>query len=132
MFLGTVLNFIHLILLFSPVMLFFIPRFFIREYGFLFKFYFLVMILIPIHWVFLDDQCLFTLLTIDSGSLRNAETTSQFSEVYLKWLYKPIMESIGWKWDSKGLSKMVNLHWAFNFLLLWYFNFYFAPKELYC
>ena len=129
---AELLNIFHFIALFSPVLLFFIPRALIRRYRYLFKYYFLIMILVPVHWVFFDGKCIFSMITANAGGLKNTETTAMFSEVYMKWLYKPIMNLIGWKWDSKGLNKMVNLHWVFNFLLLWYFNFYFASGELYC
>lgn len=40
------------------------------------------------------------------------------------------MNIIGWKWDSEGLDKMVNLHWGINFILLWYFLFYIGKDKL--
>lgn len=115
------LNFIHLILLFSPVIIYYIP---IKYLSGIFKYIFLILILIPIHWDFLDGKCLFTLFTEQQGGLIEAETTSGFSEEYLEWLYRPIMKLIGWKWNSKDLNKMVNLHWLLNFVLLWYFLFF--------
>ena len=86
--------------------------------------------MVPIHWAFFNGKCIFTMLTLKTGSLNNTKTDSHFSEVYLKWLYKPIMDLIGWRWDSKGIIKMVNLHWVINFGLLWYFTFYYARKQL--
>ena len=115
------LNFIHLILLFSPVIIYYIP---IKYLSGIFKYIFLILILIPIHWDFLDGKCLFTLFTEQQGGLIEAETTSGFSEEYLEWLYRPIMKLIGWKWNSEDLNKMVNLHWLVNFVLLWYFLFF--------
>lgn len=115
------LNLLHFILLFSPILIFFIPIKYLSGY---FKYLFLILILIPIHWVFLDDKCIFTIFTEQQGGLVEAETTSGFSEEYLEWLYRPIMNIIGWPWNNKGLSKMVNLHWLINFVLLWYFLFF--------
>lgn len=115
------LNFIHLILLFSPIIIYYIP---VKYLSGIFKYIFLILILIPIHWDFLDGKCLFTLFTEQQGGLVEAETTSGFSEEYLEWLYRPIMKIIGWKWNSKDLNKMVNLHWLVNFVLLWYFLFF--------
>lgn len=117
----NLLNFIHLILLFSPVIIYYIP---VKYLSGIFKYVFLILILIPIHWDFLDGKCLFTLFTEQQGGLIEAETTSGFSEEYLEWLYRPIMKLIGWKWNSKDLNKMVNLHWLVNFVLLWYFLFF--------
>ena len=90
----------------------------------------MILILIPIHWVFFDNQCLFTLASKEAGNMRNTETTSGFSEKYMKWLYKPIMDFIGWEWNSVGLDKMVNLHWGINFFLLWYFLFFIGKCKL--
>ena len=115
------LNILHFILLFSPILIFFIPIKYLSGY---FKYLFLILILIPIHWVFLDDKCIFTIFTEQQGGLVEAETTSGFSEEYLEWLYRPIMNVIGWPWNNKGLAKMVNLHWLLNFVLLWYFLFF--------
>lgn len=128
--LGLILNIIHLVMLFSPIWLFLIPLLLIKNYSNAFKIYLLIMLLVPIHWVFFDGKCIFTMLTRKTGALGNTKTKSRFSEVYLKWLYKPIMNIIGWKWDNKGLGKMVSLHWVLNFILLWYFAFYYARKQL--
>ena len=61
----------------------------------------------------------------EMGDLQDTETTSGFSEANLKWLYEPIMRLFGWKWDSRGLDKMVTLHWIVNIILIWYFCFYY-------
>ena len=117
----NILNFIHLILVFLPIFIYFIPLKYIAKS---FKYLFLVLILIPIHWEFLDGKCLFTIITESQGGLVDSETNSSFSEIYLEWLYRPIMDIIGWPWNNKGLNKMVNLHWLINFILIWYFLFF--------
>tara|TARA_B100000123_G_C25399218_1_gene283596 strand:+ start:61 stop:444 length:384 start_codon:yes stop_codon:yes gene_type:complete len=122
-----ILAIIHLALIFLPIAVFFTPLSYIRKS---FKYLFLILILIPIHWVFFDNQCLFTLASKEAGNMRNTETTSGFSEKYMKWLYKPIMDFIGWEWNSVGLDKMVNLHWGINFFLLWYFLFFIGKCKL--
>lgn len=127
---GFILNIIHFVMLFSPIWLFLVPLRLIKRYRNIFMIYFLIMLMVPIHWAFFDGKCIFTMLTLKTGSLNNTKTDSHFSEVYLKWLYKPIMDLIGWRWDSKGIIKMVNLHWVINFGLLWYFTFYYARKQL--
>ena len=127
---GFILNIIHFVMLFSPIWLFLVPLRLIKRYRNIFMIYFLIMLMVPIHGPFFDGKCIFTMLTLKTGSLNNTKTDSHFSEVYLKWLYKPIMDLIGWRWDSKGIIKMVNLHWVINFGLLWYFTFYYARKQL--
>ena len=128
--LGLILNIIHLVMLFSPIWLFLVPLGLIKKYKNIFLIYFLIMLLVPIHWIFFDNRCIFTIITMKAGALNNTKTDSGFSEVYLRWLYKPIMNIIGWKWNNKGVAKMVNLHWVLNFILLWYFAFFYARKQL--
>ena len=128
--LGLILNIIHLVMLFSPIWVFLVPLGLIKKHRNIYLIYFLIMLLVPIHWVFFDNRCIFTMITMKTGALNNTETDSNFSEVYLKWLYKPIMNVIGWKWNNKGVAKMVNLHWVLNFILLWYFAFFYARKQL--
>ena len=122
-----VLNILHLIFVFFPIFIYLIPINYIKKS---FKYIFLILILTPMHWVFLENQCLITTITKHLGNLKNTETKSGFSEKYLKWLYEPVMNIIGWKWNDSGLDKMVNLHWIFNFILLWYFLFFVGRKEL--
>lgn len=40
----------------------------------------------PIHWLFLDNRCLFTLASQKMGNLQETETTSAFSEKYINLL----------------------------------------------
>ena len=122
-----ILNILHLFILFLPVIIYFIPIIYTKKY---FKFLFLLLILVPIHWLFFDNNCILTIISKDIGNMRNTETSSGFSEKYLKWLYKPIMNLIGWKWDESGINKMVNLHWGINNILIWYYLFYVGKEKL--
>jgi hypothetical protein len=124
---STILSLIHLVFIFIPVIIYFLPVKYLRS---IFKYILLIFILIPLHWEFLDNNCGLTLLTNYFDNLNNVETNSRFSEKYMKWLYKPIMNLLGWEWNNKGISKMVNLHFAVNFLLLWYYLFFVAGCEL--
>lgn len=124
---SDILNFLHLILLFLPVIIYFIPLDWFKN---IFKWGFLILILIPIHWVFFDDQCSFTLFTKSFNKEVNKDNTRGFSETYLEWFYKPIVKIIGWEWDDNGIDKVVNLHWGINFFLLWYFLFFVGKHQL--
>ena len=125
---NNVLNFIHILGHLVPIVIFLFNPInsilgrIIKKYA---KFILLVMVLVPLHWVFIDDQCFLTILTKNTGDFKESETTSPFSEKYLQWLYKPIMDTFKWEWNSKGLDKMVTLHSIFNILLVWYYTFYF-------
>ena len=116
------LDLLHILFLFIPIVIFLVNQKYISNYK---KYILLIIALVPLHWVFLDDHCVLTLLSKKMGNYNNSETTSQFSERYLKWIYLPIMKSLGWTWNSDDLEKMVSLHWILNILLVWYNTFFF-------
>ena len=118
-----ILNFCHFLILFVPIVIFFIPRDLIRPYA---KFVLLLMIMVPLHWVFVDNYCIFTKLSMSLGDYSDSKTDSGFSENNLKWLYYPIMRLFGWEWNDSGLDKMVTLHWIINIFIVWYFCFYYV------
>ena len=122
MLLKSILNIFHLILLFLPILVFIIPMTYVIPW---YKYYVLIALLTPLHWKFLNDECISTVITKKMGDFSNTRTTSAFSETYLKWLYFPVMKNIfKLKWNNDGISKMVYIHWIFNFILIWYFTFY--------
>ena len=124
---ADILNFLHLIFVFIPVIIYFLPIKYLRS---IFKYILLIFILTPIHWVFFEDQCIFTMFTKKFEDSNNTVTTSGFSEGYMSWFYKPITELLGLGWDDKGISKVVNLHYVINFILLWYYLFFVGGYEL--
>ena len=119
-----IINIFHIIFLFSPILIYAIPPVYLKPYM---KWFLLIVILTPIHWKFFDNRCILTILSKKLfNSYQNTETDSEFSETNLKWLYKPIMNIIGWEWNDTGLDKMVYLHWTINILLVWFYTFYYA------
>ena len=120
-------NVLHMIFLFSPIIIFFIDKKWIKGW---FKFLVLIMILTPLHWRFFDGECISTVITKKTGDFRETETTSSFSEKYLKWLYKPLMTYVfNLEWNNDGIGKMIHVHWILNFILIWYFIFFrYCPK----
>lgn len=119
----VLLNLIHLVGLFIPIYIYFVPTKYFKK---IFKYIFLVFILIPIHWIFFNNQCVLTILTKKVGDNKMKEN---FSETYLKWLYHPFMKLVGWHW-TKDLKKMIYLHHGINFVLLWYYIFFVAKCKL--
>lgn len=117
--LTQILDLIHGLIIFIPIVIFFIPKLSFHKYILLF------MALLPLHWVYFEDYCVLTKISQKYGGIQNTETTSGFSETYLKWLYEPIMNIFGWKWDSIGLDKIVTLHWIINIILVWYYSFFY-------
>ena len=119
---SELLDLVHILILFIPIAIFLVNQ---KKLSIFKKYILLIIVLIPLHWVFLDNHCAITLLSKKMGNYKNSETTSQFSERYLKWIYLPIMKSLGWTWNSDDLEKMVSLHWIFNIILVWYNTFFF-------
>ena len=117
---SKLLNMLHGLIILIPIVIYVLP-YKLKHHHFILLF----TALIPLHWVFFEDYCIFTLWSKKYGDMQNIETTSGFSETYLKWLYKPIMDLFGWPWNSKGLDKMVTLHWIINIILVWYYSFFY-------
>jgi len=122
-------NYLHLFIVMIPFLLYLrVPEIGSRLY-YTYIFIILMMMLVPLHWVFFDDQCIFTTVSKKLGDYKQTGTTSAFSETNLKWIYKPIMDFFGWEWNTQGLDKMVNLHWMINFVLIWYYIFFRLHKR---
>ena len=117
---NSILNSIHLIIIVLPILIFISKKYKNQS-----KFLLLITMLVPMHWVFFDNQCISTVISKRLGDFSDTTTNSAFTEVYFKWLYKPIMNVIGLQWNNKGISKMVHLHWIVNNLLVWYYTFYY-------
>lgn len=120
--LTKILDLIHLFIILIPFLIYFIPIKYVNKN---YKYLFLVLILIPLHWKLFDDSCLLSLITKKTGGLQDTQTTSPFTEQYLKWFYEPIMKVIGWDWEDDNIEKMVNLQWIVIFMLSWYYVFFY-------
>lgn len=116
----NVIDCIHLIFLFYPICLFIIPSCLL--YGF--KLMFLLHILTPLHWIFLEDKCILTNLSNNKNLEIHKKTNSYFSEEYLWWLYDPICYILNYKKTSNSYAKVVNIHLGINFILFWYYTFF--------
>ena len=118
--LNIFLDSIHLLFVFTPVLIYLSKKY--KNYA---KFLLLLVMIVPMHWVFFDGQCVLTVLSKKLGYFSETTTNSAFTEVYLKWLYKPIMVMIGLQWNNDGINKMGHLHAIINYLLVWYYTFYY-------
>ena len=117
------LNSLHVFFALIPVLIFFIPIRFVKFYA---HWLLLGAIMVPLHWVFTDNQCLLTMISKRLGDYKDSKTNSEFTERNLKWIYLPIMRVFDWKWDNDGLQKMSTFHWGMNILFIWYYSFYFT------
>ena len=128
MVLGTILNILHVqIAVLSLYILLVEPE----KYRSTIKYIILLLLSIPLHWKFFDNRCIITILTEKCGSLNDSETEKcAFSEKYLRWLYKPIINSIdGIEWNDDGIDKMNYGTWIIVFIAIWYYIFFIYCKK---
>ena len=120
MILSKLLDIFHLILLFHPIIVILFFNYF-KQY---LPFILLISVIVPLHWIFYNNECILTNISKKLGAYQDSETNSEFSETNLQWLYKPIMKVLQFEWNSEGLNKMVHLHWFINFVVIWYLQNY--------
>jgi hypothetical protein len=114
---GIILNIIHFIIIFVPMLIYFIPNKYIFSYV---KYFYLILTLIPVQWVLLNDKCILSIISKNDGALEE----DSFSDVYLKWLYEPILVLFDQDWNKKeNRDKMVHLHYGLNVILMWIYIF---------
>ena len=122
MLISKILNSLHLLLIFFPITIFFVSKKLVRSW---FKYIVLIILLTPIHWRFLDGECILTIIARKLGAFKETNTTSGFSETYFRWWMEPLMKHVfNWKWNNDGIGKMVHILWGFNFILIWYYIFF--------
>ena len=78
----------------------------------------------PLHWIFLDDQCILTKVSKNKKLEENKKTNSLFSEQYLWWLYDPLCYLLNYEKNNLSYAKIVNLHIGFNLITMWYYTFF--------
>ena len=111
---------IHLIFLLYPFSIIILPRFLLLGY----EYVFLMQMLTPLHWIFLEDQCLLTKVSKNKKLEVNKKTNSYFSEQYLWWLYDPMCKIIGYEKNSHSYAKVINIHLGINLIIMWYYTFF--------
>jgi len=126
---AVVVNGFHLAMLFFPVFIYAIPPAMTVPW---FKYVFLLMILIPLHWPLFDNKCALTVLSMKMGWLEDTGSDNAFSEAYLRWLYEPLLTLCGLGWTQTNIDKAVYVHWIVNFVLLWYYLCFRAGRATFC
>ena len=116
------LNTLHLIFLFLPFIFLVIPKRYLRKQALLVKIISLIVFLTPLHWRFLNNQCLLSVMSIKMGNKNyNTTTDAPFTRENLGPLYKPIMSLFGLKWESEDdLDLITSVHWVINYIITWY------------
>jgi len=117
-----IVDVLHMILLFFPILVYFIPISIVRDKLFKTVLIFIVLLFwcIPPHWVLFDNTCICTNV---SNALSDNTRYISFSEEYLNWLYVPIADRL---FTKNKMDKVVALHWTINHILMWYYVFYIA------
>lgn len=117
-----VLNFIHIVVIFFPYVLFCLSNNIINKYfkPYL-KYILLIYILIPLHWPFFDNKCIFTKISMMFGDYSDAKTNAQFSEQNIMWIINPILYIFGWDLNNNGMKKVLTLLAFVNILIIWMF-----------
>ena len=120
--LALFLDMLHLLLVFFPIIIFFIPR--NKPLMFrLIKYSILILLLTPVHWPLTNNKCVLSIASKNLGGMQNTQTDSMFSEKYMMWLYGPMLKLIGERKNNRGLNKVIAIHWMFNFTLIWIYIF---------
>jgi hypothetical protein len=116
------LNTIHILFICIPFILIFISRTLLRKHSLMIKIITLLILLTPLHWRFLKNQCSLTLLSIKLGNDNyNANTDAPFTRGNMGPIYKPIMALFGLKWENdEHLDLVINVHWVINYFIAWY------------
>lgn len=116
------LNFIHIIFATVPFLIYFMPIYLIVPY---IHWILILAIMTPLHWIFIDNQCLLTMISKYLGDYKDSQTNAEFTENNLKSIYLPIMKVFKWSWNNDGINKMSTFHWIINILLIWYYIFFY-------
>ena len=116
-----ILNLFHLLILFLPFLLVIIPAKNFKNVTNIMKVIALIYFLIPLHWLFFDNRCIFTIFSIKMGDYQGTNQTIAFTQSNLRPIYEPIMNLIGLKWNKKkDINIMINIHWIIIFIIMWY------------
>ena len=113
------IDILHLFIIFLPPLLFFVKI--SKNIVYLLI---ILYLLVPFHCNFTDNKCILTYISIKKGSLPNTKSNNQFSEVWLRWLYEPILNIINLKWNNKNLNNLVISHLYLNIILLLFKSYF--------
>ena len=119
------LNFLHLLVCFFVLFLL-LNKSFRGYFNTTFKYIFLLIILIPLHWKFFDNHCFITYLSKKCGDFKNQQSNNhEFTEKYFKWLYEHLIGSfLGIECCDENIDKIIHTLWIIIIFIFWYFTFF--------
>merc|ERR1711991_98316 len=114
------IDFIHVAFLLYPFSILILPNYLLFGYQYIF----LIRMLTPLHWTFLNDQCIMSKISNNKKIEKNKITSYYFSEQYLWWLYDPMCKLLNYKKTDLSYSKVINIHLGCNLIIMWYYTFF--------
>ena len=114
------INVIHILYLIAPFILLFIPKMQLIKAILPLKLIFLVYLLTPLHWPFLDNKCILTVASVKTGDFKGEDQSWAFTDKYLRPVYEPLLNIVGLEWNLKNKNKMTYAHWIVIFIIMWY------------
>ena len=118
MIFGLALDMFHLLLMFVPFILLGIKIQYLQQYKFSLKILFLLFILVPAHWMVLNDECLLTKISKQNGTIDNV--SNAFTKKYLSFIYYPILRFFNFPINDKYIDKLIGIHWILLLSCFWY------------
>lgn len=115
---GLALDIFHLGLMFVPFILLFIKIEYLQKYKLAFKILFLLFILVPAHWLILNDECFLTKISKQQGTVDNV--SNAFTKKYLSIIYYPILRFFNLSINDKNIEKLIGIHWILLLSSFWY------------
>jgi hypothetical protein len=117
---SVLINVIHIVYMFAPFILLFIPKMLLIKVLLPLKLLFLVYLLTPLHWPFLENKCILTVASVKTGDFKGEDQSWAFTDKYLRPVYEPLLNMVGLKWNLKNKTKMTYAHWILIFIIVWY------------
>ena len=107
--------------MFLPFILLLVPYKFLTKYTLSLKILFLVYLLTPLHWFWINNRCILSVISDSLSKNIKQSIPYSFTKKYLRPIYQPIMKLLGLAWKNKNdLDTMISIHWALIFISMWY------------
>ena len=119
--LSKIIDVIHIIYMFLPFLLVLVPYKFLINYKLSLKILFLVYLLTPLHWYWMNNKCILSIISNTVSKNIKQSLPYSFTKKYMRPIYQPIMKVLGLVWTNKNdLDTMISIHWALIFITMWY------------
>ena len=122
MILSFLIDIFHILFIFTPIFIFFIPK----KYFYITKAIILILFLVPNHWMLFDNKCILTILSNKLGGLEyDNKSDSPFIDKYLGKFKSKIVKKFNMTPENEHISNDSTIIWTVVYIVLFYFIFYF-------